>query len=535
MKAFAKAYLIIFPFLFFFVGFYFAKLFSVNPSASQVLSENTTSPEQACYQNGCQWVNNTCNCSGSSSTSQTPEPTPTETASSDSPESRCKSYGCSWTGNSCICPTTNTTNTGSTTSTSTPKPTPTYTTSSSGTTTIDRLSSVDPGTLACIKERLTASELEIIRFLVPKTATEEEQLRILKTRAQICFETFTETKNIEVATKQVVQLASNTESCLINAVGETAFGEINSGSREPTAIEKLRSQQCFASTEAPKIAFVAEGEELGEEVESCLALAVGEDSLSRVSKARLSLEQREKVQRCFGESSHPLSTKAKTELSPTISSCMKNSLGEARFAEISTGKFEPTEEEKELGRECFAQIHEVQKNLLPPPPEEVPFLEESSDLGVYSVDQLINRGDSGVVDQTIVLKGFATPDSVVDIAIFSDPIVVTTKTDENGEWIYELKDPVEGTTHVAYATVQGASGERVRSSVFNFEVVAASDLEAQAPLLSETEASQSIDQFVQLSIILVISVVLLVIIVFAFIVYKRNRKANSEDAPGPVN
>lgn len=520
--------------------------------------------KRMCEEDGCKWSSNTCDCSelqlhnneststGTATETFEPEPTqeptstqdpePTSTTESDDDKAlRCEEYGCSWdsAANTCYCDET------TSSSSSSPEPTfesfssPTSTSSSNsesedhGSTTeeVDRLSSVDEGTLSCIKGRLTSNEIDLIRFLVPTTSAEDEILRSLHDKARICFEDYSETKNIELASSEVVKMDASLEVCLVSKVGRTAFEEINSGLREPTAIERIRGQECFEGEHESVISYKAE-EEIEEDVETCLALARSDESLTE-------LQLRERVQRCFGDDPHPLSGPPKHEISVELRLCLQSSVGEERFGLISTGQAEPTIEEREIGESCFESINEVQKELLPPPPEQVPFLSESKEVSVTTVDQLVNRSDKGVVDQTIVLKGFGPPNSIVDITIFSDPIVVTTSTDDNGEWIYELKDPVEGTSHVAYAVISDNLGNKVRSSVLSFEVVAASELEASAPLLDESETATSAQNFVRNAAIIILIVVAIVSILISVVNVKKlfstEGNSNSKDTPSSIN
>ncbi len=71
-------------------------------------------------------------------------------------------------------------------------------------------------------------------------------------------------------------------------------------------------------------------------------------------------------------------------------------------------------------------------------------------------------------ETVLTLKGKATPNQVITILIFSNPIVVTVKTDANGVWTYNLDKPLSPGEHVAYAVVPQQNGSKVRSEMTQF-------------------------------------------------------------------
>jgi hypothetical protein len=73
------------------------------------------------------------------------------------------------------------------------------------------------------------------------------------------------------------------------------------------------------------------------------------------------------------------------------------------------------------------------------------------------------------IDKQIVLKGVALPNSFVTLYIYSTPVIVTVKTDSNGEWQYTLNKELEDGQHVVYtATVNNTGKILAKSAPFAF-------------------------------------------------------------------
>lgn len=69
----------------------------------------------------------------------------------------------------------------------------------------------------------------------------------------------------------------------------------------------------------------------------------------------------------------------------------------------------------------------------------------------------------------VVLKGQALPNSFITLYIYSTPIIVTVKTDGNGEWNYTLDKELETGEHTVYtASVNNTGNIVARSSGFTF-------------------------------------------------------------------
>jgi len=57
------------------------------------------------------------------------------------------------------------------------------------------------------------------------------------------------------------------------------------------------------------------------------------------------------------------------------------------------------------------------------------------------------------------ISGKALPNIYITVFIYSDPIVLTIKTDSNGDWSYTLDKPLEEGNHEVYVAVADNTGK----------------------------------------------------------------------------
>ncbi|KKW06701.1 MAG: OmpA domain-containing protein [Candidatus Moranbacteria bacterium GW2011_GWE1_49_15] len=78
--------------------------------------------------------------------------------------------------------------------------------------------------------------------------------------------------------------------------------------------------------------------------------------------------------------------------------------------------------------------------------------------GEYSVEKVeVVKKDTG--EKRLSLSGKGLPNSFVTIYLYSEPIVVTVKTDAQGNWVYELDKDFEEGEHEAYVAVTDNTGK----------------------------------------------------------------------------
>jgi hypothetical protein len=384
------------------------------------------------------------------------------------------------------------------------------------------LAQVGDATLSCIKTILTSAETDRLRFLQPSNDIEQQELENLKAKVSICFQSYTDSVKISEGGSKISYFPDDTKDCLEKQIGEEAFNQINSGQRLPTLTEKAKVDSCFNKEVEPVVAFQTKDTPLSKEIEGCLVLALGTKKASDVKKkdVDLSLADRVTTERCFGASIHPLQRRASFKIPEKVNNCLVGVLGVEREKELEDGHITLTEKEKLSGKKCFDDLNKVQVRLLPLPPQKIPFVDENmSAVRVISDKQDASAG--------FTLSGKALPGALVDIFIFSEPIVVSTEADANGDWVYKMTDPVSGGSHLAYAVTKDTTGRSVRSSIYNFTVLAAE--ESNGPFMTESKATLVSRDFVIYAILLVVSVI--IILGFVIFLVRKNKKSHP-DLPG---
>lgn len=125
----------------------------------------------------------------------------------------------------------------------------------------------------------------------------------------------------------------------------------------------------------------------------------------------------------------------------------------------------------------------------------------------------------------VVFEGVALPNSLVTIYIYSTPIVVTVKTDNNGNWNYELEEELENGEHQLYvATVNNTGKIIARSNPTTFTKTAEAASIGIVGIDLETSNAGDFfrDNFILLSLAILIAIVILAVML-------AGRKRNVKD------
>lgn len=372
-----------------------------------------------------------------------------------------------------------------------------------------------------------------------------------RTKVQTCFtESRSELPRLNDAKSPEVKdhIDPLVMSCMKAAVGEDRFKALVSGSEKPTDADKQAGEACFhkSGKEAPTVTTATT---LPTNVKQCLILAVGTDRFNAISKGEAAtLIEREAGEKCFGTTSGPIHQSIEVKIDGNVEACLKKAVGEDRFRAISAGAL-PSDDERSKGEACLKKIP-VTKNsasvILPPAAQTVPYLPEKPDVIKIEtvqpkVSQNINSFASVAVAadtasaKTVTLKGKATPRSVVDLYIFSDPLHVTTQADTQGNWTYTLERDLPAGNHTAYAATK-ASGQNVRSKMMPFTIAAAqavtlsptvspivTPVVSLTPLLATPLTSTAAPSSNSLSglVMLIIALVILFAIILVFVLKQR--------------
>lgn len=126
----------------------------------------------------------------------------------------------------------------------------------------------------------------------------------------------------------------------------------------------------------------------------------------------------------------------------------------------------------------------------------------------YRVDkvQLIKE------ENKIVFEGNALPNTYITLYIFSTPIVVTVKTDDQGKWNYELKQELENGEHQIYVASVESSGKIIaRSNPILFTKSAEAATIGIAGSIDNSISTQNFlkDNFILITLAALISIVIL--------------------------
>lgn len=419
-----------------------------------------------------------------------------------------------------------------------------YLTDDSNTVVSDRLLYESTQTKECIKVKLSEDEYEMYRYKKPVSETDRMSLKNLENTIASCWKNAqspapsTSDKDEPEDQKH----PSEKEKCLLDVLDQQAYTAIQVGIRNPSFQERSLFEQCYGKIEPDETEYLTDSDTISDTTTSCLKEALGDAYESAIQgTAHVPPLLQKQVDTCFGIEQKPFSQEKRYTVSATVRTCLVESLGEDTFESIRTGQNQPSVQEKEITKHCFEQINDTQEKFLPPPVEMVPFIDEDPhEIAIVYRSDSSEESTKNIFSQNepIVLRGNGPPHSLVSIYLYSEPIVVTTTTDENGEWIYELTKPLSNEKHIAYATVKTKTGRVVRSSVFDFTVVAAEEIGPQQFVAVSTMSEVAQNRFIQTAGTLVAGAIA-VILGIAGIVYlffkSRNKKEDDHpdiNAPG---
>jgi hypothetical protein len=410
-------------------------------------------------------------------------------------------------------------------------------------TSLDRLAYEPPDIISCVKSKLTDYEYQKFRYFLPTNQLGFDEIHKLHDKTASCWTAETGT----IVTAQPKTPLLEKEQCLIKSIGENAYRQIYEGRRNPTHNEHLWFEKCYGKVQKDAVALLTVNEKLSPETISCLKRSLRDDLYQKIysGQAEVPPNRQKSVDVCFGVRLQPFEQGSSYKIPESVKSCLNEAVGEARLSQIITGSQQASKEEKEKTKSCFAKLNLQQIRFLPPPPEQVPFYEESEEIILEKAEQEIKTAKQKAFGGKLTLSGKAQPNTIVTIYIYSDPIVVTTKTDENGDWVFEMQKPLNEGRHVAYALTKSDKSGYVRSAVISFEVLAAEDEPTPQVFMEEDKASEIRKKFIYYSAGLVLSITLIVTGGIYYLHAKRRIKeidnlisdgnSKTKSGSGPVN
>lgn len=121
----------------------------------------------------------------------------------------------------------------------------------------------------------------------------------------------------------------------------------------------------------------------------------------------------------------------------------------------------------------------------------------------------------------IKFEGRAIPNSFVTLYIYSTPIIVTVKTDSNGDWSYELDKELEDGEHQLYVATVNNSGKIIaKSNPIAFTKTAEA---ASVGIIGVEIETSSTGDFFRDNFVLISLGILIVIVVLALMIIGRNK------------
>ncbi len=134
---------------------------------------------------------------------------------------------------------------------------------------------------------------------------------------------------------------------------------------------------------------------------------------------------------------------------PTIQACITDKLGADGTDTLVKANRRPNSSEFKKYIQCFDRYNYVIPNILSPvSPENVKTARVSKDI---SISGIVNAKKSisqdGIEKTTLELSGIAEPNSNIVLYVFSEPLVLATTTDSDGNWSYSLEDPLVSGGH----------------------------------------------------------------------------------------
>ncbi|MEM6997335.1 MAG: hypothetical protein AAF413_00320 [Patescibacteria group bacterium] len=175
-----------------------------------------------------------------------------------------------------------------------------------------------------------------------------------------------------------------------------------------------------------------------------------------------------------------------------VQTCIVDRIGVDEYSRIISGTRPSFEQYRRFVR-CLSLADDiVPADIAPIAPDAIEEV-QTAEQEELQTTEIINRTVStDIGEQTAIeLKGIATPNSEVLIYIFSDPLVLSTVSDSDGNWSYTLSNPLEPGEHEVYAVVETGDGVVQRSSALSF-IVGTAEASADNPSGASLELTASI-------------------------------------------
>ncbi len=221
--------------------------------------------------------------------------------------------------------------------------------------------------------------------------------------------------------------------------------------------------------------------------------------------------------------------------------CIVAQITKERYDAIKNNISKPTAEEYDKIQSCLGVTNSILPTDLSPVTADKVEISKLTPDSLLAVNKLqnVNKTDStGNKKQAILISGKAKPNTLLFLYIFSDPIVVITSSDEDGNWKYTLEDPLKPGKHEVYAVVDRGNGAYKRSEAMPFTIGTAAATAgnpnglslslADAPAETPTQSTRGLVFYIVGSVL-----VLSIVLVGLYFVIKKAKK-NQVNAGGTM-
>lgn len=229
-----------------------------------------------------------------------------------------------------------------------------------------------------------------------------------------------------------------------------------------------------------------------------------------------------------------------TQVNTTIQECLVRVLGADRYKAINTKSDRPTATEVEAMNPCFAvSNYIVPANFSPVEPNKqtIGTLPVAKETVIHKLEN-VSQQKSTASTTGLKISGTSKPNSRVVIYVFSDPLVLTTTADANGNWTYTLDDPIKPGNHEVYSVVDRGDGVYERSAPMSFVIATAeaanTNPQGLSLQLADAQTPKQSDTGLAYYLVAAGALVALVAISFTgFMIIKTRRKkrANKQSEP----
>lgn len=214
---------------------------------------------------------------------------------------------------------------------------------------------------------------------------------------------------------------------------------------------------------------------------------------------------------------------------PLIQDCLAQAIGAERYKAINSGQARPSASEIEKMSPCFAgSNYIVPANFAPVEPRTITTLPVSQKAEVHKLENVEKKKGSETIT-ALKISGKTLPNSRVVIYVFSDPLVLTTRADAEGNWTYTLEDPIEAGAHEVYSVVDRGDGVYERSAPVSFVIAtaqaASTNPQGLSLRLAETQTPRQSNGSLVFYLVAAAAMIATVVASFLSVFYLKGRRA----------